>query len=327
MFRKLYEPCGLHCIRINDIGVTVGEQEILKNVSLHIHCGTLAAVIGKNGAGKSTLIRAILGDIPHTGNIEFSMMAHSGDHAPGVSHSGDPAPGLSETSVHGHGVSYIAGYSRESSHDESPAPDETKMKLRGSAKSQNEASEFVRMPADKAEEKTVLPRGKGMELKIGYVPQNMNIEKKTPISVYDMIACYQSSYPVFWKKSRALNEKIRENLAVFQAEDLIDKQVCNLSGGEMQRVLLSMAIMDKPDLLLLDEPVSGIDQTGMAVFYQTISELKKNYDLAIILISHDLEYVAKYADQVILLDGQTVACQGSVRQVYESEAFARVFGV
>ena len=73
MFRKLIEPCGLHCIRMNDIGVTVGEQEILKNINLHIHCGNLAAVIGKNGAGKSTLIKAILGDIPHTGTIEFSL--------------------------------------------------------------------------------------------------------------------------------------------------------------------------------------------------------------------------------------------------------------
>ncbi|MCC8150854.1 MAG: metal ABC transporter ATP-binding protein [Lachnospiraceae bacterium] len=298
MFRKLMEPCGLHCIRINDIGVTVGDQEILKNVSLHIHCGTLAAVIGKNGAGKSTLIRAILGDIPHTGNIEFSMTAHGGIHE------------LDMNTTHGgkYGI------------------DEAKAKLYNAEKMQNEGDNREKMFPNAAEEKTVLPRGKGMDLKIGYVPQNLNIEKKTPISVYDMIACYQSSYPVFWKKSRALNEKIRENLAVFQAEDLIDKQVCNLSGGELQRVLLAMAIMDKPDLLLLDEPVSGIDQNGMAVFYQIISELKTNYDLAIILISHDLDYVARYADQVILIDGQTVACQGSVRQVYESEAFARVFG-
>ena len=61
MFRKLVEPCGLHCIRMTDIGVTVGEQEILKNINLHIHCGTLAAVIGKNGAGKSTVMNIICG--------------------------------------------------------------------------------------------------------------------------------------------------------------------------------------------------------------------------------------------------------------------------
>lgn len=93
----------------------------------------------------------------------------------------------------------------------------------------------------------------------------------------------------------------------------------------MQRVLLSMAVMDEPNLLLLDEPVSGIDQNGMDLFYHTISELKKHYDLAIILISHDLDYVAQYADQVILIDG-TVKKQGTVRQVYESEEFRQVFG-
>lgn len=243
MMKKIIQPCGLHCIKMQDIGVTIGEQTILQHVNLHIHCGTLAAVIGKNGAGKSTLIKAILGDIPHSGTIEFK--------------------------------------DRENGHMQ--------------------------------------------KMKIGYVPQSLNIEKKTPISVYDMIASYQSRYPVFWKKSKKVYAKIKEHLAIFKAEDLIDKQVCNLSGGELQRVLLSMAVMDEPNLLLLDEPVSGIDQNGMDLFYHTISELKKHYDLAIILISHDLDYVAQYADQVILIDG-TVKKQGTVRQVYESEEFQQVFG-
>ena len=241
--KKIIQPCGLHCIKMQDIGVTIGDHTILQHVNLHIHCGTLAAVIGKNGAGKSTLIKAILGDIPHSGTIEFK--------------------------------------DRENGHMQ--------------------------------------------KMKIGYVPQSLNIEKKTPISVYDMIASYQSRYPVFWKKSKKVYAKIKEHLAIFKAEDLIDKQVCNLSGGELQRVLLSMAVMDEPNLLLLDEPVSGIDQNGMDLFYHTISELKRHYDLAIILISHDLDYVAQYADQVILIDG-TVKKQGTVRQVYESEEFQEVFG-
>lgn len=63
--RKIVKPCGLHCIRINHLGVTIGEQQILSDVNLHIHCGTLTVLIGRNGAGKSTLIRAILNDI-HT---------------------------------------------------------------------------------------------------------------------------------------------------------------------------------------------------------------------------------------------------------------------
>lgn len=243
MIRRIIEPCGLHCIKMQDIGVTIGEQTILEHINLHIHCGTLAAIIGKNGAGKSTLIKALLGEIPHSGTIEFK--------------------------------------DREDGHMQ--------------------------------------------KLTIGYVPQSLNIEKKTPISVFDMIASYQSRFPVFLKKNKKLYENIRKHLEIFQAEDLIDKQVCNLSGGELQRVLLSMAVMDEPNLLLLDEPVSGIDQNGMDRFYQTISELKRNYDLAVILISHDLDYVAQYADQVILLDG-TVKKQGTVRQVYESEEFREVFG-
>ena len=162
------------------------------------------------------------------------------------------------------------------------------------------------------------------KLKIGYVPQSVNIEKNTPVSVYDLIASYQSNYPVFLPKSKKIEAKIRENLAIFEAEDLIDKQVCNLSGGQLQRVLLSMAIMDEPNLLLLDEPVSGIDQNGMELFYKTMEYLKKNYDLAIILISHDLDYVAKYADHVVLLD-KTIVKQGTVKEVYESPEFEQIF--
>lgn len=241
--RKIIVPCGLHCIKINHLGVSLGGQEILKDINLHIHCGSLNVVIGRNGAGKSTLIRAILGDIPHTGNIEFK--------------------------------------DRENGHIQ--------------------------------------------KLKIGYVPQSMNVEKQTPVSVYDMIASYHSNMPVFLTRGRKIRQQIEEHLKIFEADYLIDKQVCNLSGGELQRVLLSMALLNAPNLLLLDEPVSGIDKNGMELFYKTIYELKKNYDLAVILISHDLDYVKQYADKVVLLE-QSVLRQGSVREVFGSPEFARVFG-
>lgn len=240
--RKIIEPCGFHCIKMNHLGVRFGDQVILDDVNLHFHCGSLNAIIGKNGAGKSTLIRAILDDIPHTGEIEFK---------------------------------------------------DTK-------------------------------DGHMQKLKIGYVPQSINIEKNTPVSVYDLIASYESNAPVFLHKSKKVYEKIKNTLAVFEAEDLIDKQVCNLSGGQLQRVLLSMAIMDEPNLLLLDEPVSGIDQNGMELFFQTMDYLKKNYDLAIILISHDLDYVVRYADHVVLLD-KTVLKQGTAKEVFSSPEFEKVF--
>lgn len=214
----------------------------LKGVSFDVKQGEKVGIIGKNGAGKSTLIRAMLGDIPHTGDIEFR---------------------------------------------------DTK-------------------------------DGRMQNLKIGYVPQSINIEKNTPVSVYDLLASYESRYPVFLPKNRKLYEKIKEHLRIFEAEELIDKQVCNLSGGQLQRVLLALAVMDEPNLLLLDEPVSGIDQNGMELFFKTMDYLKKHYDLAIILISHDLDYVARYADHVVLLD-KTVLRQGTVKEVYESSEFERIF--
>ena len=121
---------------------------------------------------------------------------------------------------------------------------------------------------------------------------------------------------MFLPKNRKLYEKIKEHLRIFEAEELIDKQVCNLSGGQLQRVLLALAVMD--------EPVSGIDQNGMELFFKTMDYLKKHYDLAIILISHDLDYVARYADHVVLLD-KTVLRQGTVKEVYESSEFERIF--
>ena len=156
------------------------------------------------------------------------------------------------------------------------------------------------------------------------MPESINIEKNTPISVYDLIASYQFNYPVFLPKSRKIESKIKEVLRVFEADYLIDRQVCKLSGGQLQRVLLSMAIMDEPNLLLLDEPVSGIDQKGMELFYKTMDYLKSHYDLAIILISHDLDYVAKYANKVILLD-KTIVKQGSVKDVFSSPEFEKTF--
>lgn len=241
--RKIIRPCGLHCIKVRHLGVRLGGQVILENVNLHIHCGSIHAVIGKNGAGKSTLIRAILNDIPHEGEIEFK--------------------------------------DREN--------------------------------------------GRLRKLKIGYVPQSINIEKNTPVSVYDLIASFQCRFPVFLKKSRVQEAKIKNALAIFEVENLIDHQVCNLSGGQLQRVMLAMAIMDQPNLLLLDEPVSGVDPSGMELFYRTMAYLKENFDLAIILISHDLNYVEKYADRVVLLD-KTVLKEGSAKEVYESEAFREIFG-
>lgn len=162
-------------------------------------------------------------------------------------------------------------------------------------------------------------------LKIGYVPQRLNVEKGTPVSVYDFMAAYISRFPVFLKRRLCLIKQIEQALSVFAAQDCIDKQLSNLSGGQLQRVLLSLALLNQPNLLLLDEPAAGIDKNGMDLFYETINMLKTNYDLAIILVSHDLEYVKRYADEVILLE-RRILKKGRPAQVFNSSEFQAVFG-
>ena len=162
-------------------------------------------------------------------------------------------------------------------------------------------------------------------LRIGYVPQHLNIEKNAPVSVYDLVAAYTTNIPVFLRKSKKLYEEIKERLQVFDAAALIDKQVGDLSGGELQRVLLTIACTPVPNLLILDEPVSGIDRNGRKLFYRILNDLKQQYDLSIILVSHDLELTAEYADGVVLLD-RTVLKEGAPKDVMSSEEFKEVFG-
>ena len=237
------KKCGLHCTKINNIGVTIGKQVILKNVNIHIHCGELTVIIGKNGAGKSTLLKAILGEIPHTGEITFLDMKEN-----------------------------------------------SKKKI-----------------------------------KIGYVPQSINVERHMPTTVYDMFASYISDVPVCFNKDKKIYDEIKEHLKLFGAEKLIDKGIGNLSGGELQRVLLAIATKPLPNLLILDEPVSGIDVNGIKDFYEIINRLKTKYDMSIILVSHDLELVRKYADKVILLDKEILK-EGTPENVFNSFEFKKRFG-
>lgn len=162
-------------------------------------------------------------------------------------------------------------------------------------------------------------------LRVGYVPQHLDIEKNAPVSVYDLVAAYTSNVPVFLYKSKKLYREIKERLQIFDAGALIDKQVGDLSGGELQRVLLTIACTPVPNLLILDEPVSGIDRNGRKLFYKILNDLKQQYDLSIILVSHDLELTAEYADSVVLLD-RTVRKEGTAKEVMGSEEFREVFG-
>jgi len=160
---------------------------------------------------------------------------------------------------------------------------------------------------------------------IGYVPQHLDFDLSSPLSVMDLFAAGNSRLPAFAAHSRSLRQKAMESLSRVQAEHLHDQRLGNLSGGELQRVLLALALTPIPDLLLLDEPVSGVDQPGMELFYEMVSDLRRRYDLSIILVSHDLPLMARFADRIVYLD-QTVKSSGTPAQVFNDPYVTGVFG-
>lgn len=162
---------------------------------------------------------------------------------------------------------------------------------------------------------------------IGYVPQKLDFDISSPTSVYDLFAAALSTRPVWFFHPKKMEETIMKSLARVEAEQLIHRRLGALSGGELQRVLLALALDPIPDLLLLDEPVSGIDHNGLTLFYKTVSELRRNFDLSIILISHDLNLVAQYADRVVLINNKTVEAVGTPREVFSDSKVIEFFGL
>jgi len=162
---------------------------------------------------------------------------------------------------------------------------------------------------------------------IGYVPQKLEFDLSSPMSVLDVFAATQSKRPVWFGASKKIRQKVLESLQRVEAEQLIDRPIGVLSGGELQRILLALALEPIPNILLLDEPVAGIDQNGLKLFYQMVADLGKNYDLSIILVSHDLQLVAKYADRVAFLNHGTVESCGAPREVFASQPVKDLFGM
>lgn len=161
---------------------------------------------------------------------------------------------------------------------------------------------------------------------IGYVPQQLSFDPGTPTSVLDLFIACGSRKPAWLFKPVGIKKRAETGLAKVKADHLINRRLGALSGGELQRVLLALALDPVPNLLLMDEPVSGMDQGGLELFYNTVSELRQNYDLSIILVSHDFELVAKHADRVVLLN-RTVISSGTPEQVFCDEKTRKSFGI
>ena len=145
-----------------------------------------------------------------------------------------------------------------------------------------------------------------------------------PLTVRDLLASSIAKRPVWTGVSKKTRDRATTALELAQAQSLIDKRLGALSGGELQRVLLALALTPAPDLLLLDEPVSGVDHNGQALFLDTVNALRSQQHMAILMVSHDWTLVREYADMAALIDKTTLAV-GTPDEVFSSEAYAAAF--
>ena len=151
--------------------------------------------------------------------------------------------------------------------------------------------------------------------KVGYVPQKISIDWTLPLRVNDFMVLTED-----------INDSdINEALSLTGVIDLKNKNLGNLSGGEFQRVLLARAISKKPELLVLDEPVQGVDYTGEIALYKLIKKISDTLNCGILLISHDLHTVMSATDHVVCLNGH-VCCSGSPIDVAKNNEYKTLFG-
>ena len=231
------------CLRVQNLSVKIGNNQILSNINMHAHCGQLIALIGPNGAGKSTFLKAILGQQDYDGVIAFSM-----------------------------------------------------------------------------------PGSRGRDMKIGYVPQSPTFDPGDPMSVADLFVCCMSRRPAFLGIGKAMRQRILDCLDRVHGTDLIDKRVGTLSGGELQRVLLALALEPIPNILILDEPLSGVDVEGQTELMDMLDEIRETYDLSILMTTHDFTMLTRYADQVALINHGLIRMDAPA-ELLASQEFKDIFHI
>ena len=153
------------------------------------------------------------------------------------------------------------------------------------------------------------------KLRIGYMPQKLHVEPTLPLSVLRFLRLVPGV-----DRARALAA-----LGEVGAAQVIDSPLQRISGGELQRVLLARALLRQPELLVLDEPVQGVDVAGQAELYRLIGRLRKRYGCGVLMVSHDLHLVMSATDRVICLN-RHVCCSGHPDQVSSDPAFRELFG-
>ncbi len=221
-------------LTVRDLSVTLGQSQILRNVSFSVKPGEAVAVIGPNGAGKTVLFRALLGLVPSTGTVAWRQ-----------------------------GV------------------------------------------------------------KIGYVPQRFSVDLSAPITAMEF---FLLQAPGFWRPGAAFVNHLEHELTLVGLDKSVLRQnLGNLSGGQTQRLLIAWAMLPHPDVLLLDEPTAGVDAGFEENLYTLLHRIQADRGTALLLISHDLSVVYRYAQYVVCLN-KTVVCHGPPVEALNPAALTALYG-
>jgi zinc transport system ATP-binding protein len=162
---------------------------------------------------------------------------------------------------------------------------------------------------------------------IGYVPQKLHIDTNLPMTVRDLFGLALMKRPIFFGIPAALTRQMLDMLAQVRASaQLLDRPVAALSGGERQKMLLALAMQPNPELLLLDEPAAGVDFQDQEGFYELIARLNRERGVTVLLVSHDVSIVSRYAHHVLCLRDGVVRCQGPPAEMMRPEMLEQVFG-
>lgn len=152
-------------------------------------------------------------------------------------------------------------------------------------------------------------------IKMGYMPQKINLTQLMPITVERFLNL----------SIKATKDNLEKYSNILGIKKLLNSEVISLSGGELQRVLLARALLNEPDLLILDEPTQGVDIKGQAELYKIISRFKEELGFSVLLVSHDLHLVMSGTDKVICLN-KHVCCSGYPESVKKNPEFIQLFG-
>ena len=228
-------------VSVRRLTVRRGAHIALHGVDATIPRGSGTVLVGPNGAGKTTFLLSLLGELPHSGQIDI-------------------------------------------------------LPLNGRA-----------------------PR-------ISFVPQYANPAARMPLTAAEFLSLDGNRRPLWLGLGRAARRRAARALEQVHAENLLQRPMCGLSGGESRRVLLAAALLRDPDLLFLDEPAAGVDMRGEQEFWQLLDKLRRERGFTQIMVTHNLPLAAHYATHVVALN-QTLVAQGAPHTVLTTDTMLRLFGV